>query len=81
MPSSASTTAPGAFEPTAVGTYTLTFPGGDTLTVNAVLPPQAYDKMSYYERWTAALAQTLLQRGLVTTEELARKMAEVDGRT
>jgi hypothetical protein len=46
-----------------------------------LLPPQAYDKMSYYERWTAALAQTLLQRGLITTEELARKMAEVDGRT
>lgn len=45
------------------------------------LPPDAYDKMSYYERWTAALAQTLLQRGLITTEELAKKMAEVDARS
>jgi hypothetical protein len=36
--------------------------------------------MSYYERWTAAMAQTLLQRGLITTEELARKMAEIDAR-
>ena len=44
------------------------------------LPPDAYDRMSYYERWTAALAQTLLQRGTITTEELARKMAEVDAR-
>jgi Nitrile hydratase beta subunit len=44
------------------------------------LPPDAYDKMSYYERWTAALAHTMLQRGMMTTEELARKMAEVDGR-
>jgi hypothetical protein len=44
------------------------------------LPPDAYDKMSYYERWTAALAHTMLQRGLITTEELARKMAEVDAR-
>ena len=44
------------------------------------LPPDCYDRMSYYERWTAALAQTLLQRGVVTTEELARKMAEIDAR-
>jgi hypothetical protein len=44
------------------------------------LPPDAYDRMSYYERWTSALAQTMLARGLITTEELARKMAEVDGR-
>jgi len=44
------------------------------------LPPDAYDRMSYYERWTAALAHTLLQRGMITTEELARKMAEVDAR-
>jgi hypothetical protein len=40
------------------------------------LPPQAYDAMSYYERWTMALAQTLVQRGVITTEELARKMNE-----
>ena len=44
------------------------------------LPPDCYDRMSYYERWTAALAQTLLQRGVVSTEELARKMAEIDAR-
>jgi hypothetical protein len=44
------------------------------------LPPDAYDRMSYYERWTAALAHALLERGLVTTEELAHKMAEVDAR-
>jgi hypothetical protein len=40
------------------------------------LPPAAYDAMSYYERWTWALAQTLIQRGVITTEELARKMNE-----
>jgi hypothetical protein len=44
------------------------------------LPPDAYDNMSYYERWTAALAHTMLQRGTITTEELARKMAEVQSR-
>ena len=44
------------------------------------LPPDCYDRMSYYERWTAALAQTLLQRGVISTEELAHKMAEIDAR-
>jgi len=44
------------------------------------LPPDAYDRMSYYERWTAALAYTLLERGLITTGELARKMAEIEGK-
>ena len=44
------------------------------------LPPDCYDRISYYERWTAALAQTLLQRGVISTEELARKMAEIDAR-
>jgi hypothetical protein len=38
------------------------------------LPPEMYDAMSYYERWTMALAQTLIQRGILTTEELARRM-------
>lgn len=40
------------------------------------LPPEAYDAMSYYERWTSALAQVLIQRGVITTEDLARKMNE-----
>ena len=41
------------------------------------LPPDAYDKMSYYERWVTSIANTLLQRGVVTTDELGRKMADV----
>src|SRR5687768_11277628 len=36
--------------------------------------PEAYDGMSYYERWITSLTQTLLQRGVITTQELARKM-------
>lgn len=43
------------------------------------LPPQAYDSMSYYEKWVVAMAQCLLQRGLVTTEEIAAKMKDVIG--
>jgi hypothetical protein len=44
------------------------------------LPPDAYDRMSYYERWIASIAATLLQRGVITADELARKMAEVEAR-
>ena len=44
------------------------------------LPPAAYDSMGYYEKWIAALTQCMLQRGLITTGQLARKMAEVQGR-
>src|SRR5688572_780239 len=43
------------------------------------LPPQAYDSMSYYEKWIAALAQCLIQRGVITSEELGRKMLGVVG--
>lgn len=41
------------------------------------LPPAAYDAMSYYEKWIVALAQCLIQRGVVTSEELGRKMLGV----
>ncbi len=41
------------------------------------LPPDAYDKMSYYERWVTSIANTLLQRGVVTTDQLGRKTAEI----
>src|SRR6202023_1014983 len=44
------------------------------------LPPDAYDRMTYYERWISAVANTLLQRGVISTDELGRKMAEVVAR-
>jgi hypothetical protein len=34
------------------------------------LGAEAYDKMSYYERWIYAITQTLIQRGVITIEEL-----------
>ena len=39
--------------------------------------PEAYDAMSYYERWVTSITQTMIQRGVITTEELGRKMEEV----
>ncbi len=44
------------------------------------LGPDAYDRMTYYERWIYAAAQTMIQRGVVSIDELGRKMAEVEGR-
>ena len=44
------------------------------------LPPDAYDRMSYYERWVASITQTMIQRGVITTEELGRKMEEIGKR-
>lgn len=44
------------------------------------LPPEAYDRLSYYEKWIASLSQCLIQRGVITTEELGRKMEEVEKR-
>ena len=44
------------------------------------LTPQAYDALSYYERWVVALGQTLIQRGLITSAELAKKMLQVEDR-
>jgi hypothetical protein len=45
------------------------------------LPPHAYEKMNYYDRWVSSITQTLIQRGVITTEELARKMAQVNARS
>jgi hypothetical protein len=44
------------------------------------LAPETYDRTAYYEKWIMSLTQTLIQRGVITTAELARKMEEVSRR-
>jgi hypothetical protein len=44
------------------------------------LGSDAYDRMSYYERWVASITQTMIQRGVITTDELGRKMEEIENR-
>ena len=44
------------------------------------LGPEAYDKMSYYERWIVAFANILFRKGLLTPTEFALKMKEVEAR-
>jgi hypothetical protein len=36
--------------------------------------------MGYYDRWVISLTQTMIQRGVFTTDDLARKLAEVEKR-
>ena len=41
------------------------------------LGPHAYDALSYYERWTAAVADLLAEKGIITRDELAARMVDV----
>ena len=60
--------------------------GGKRMTVDELrkniesLPPADYDKMGYYERWVISLTQTMIQRGVITTDELASKLEQVQTR-
>jgi len=44
------------------------------------LGPGAYDELSYYERWIAAISNLLIEKGVITVDALGRKMAEVEAR-
>jgi len=44
------------------------------------LGPGAYETMDYYERWVAAITNAMVERGVITGDELGRRMAEVERR-
>lgn len=39
------------------------------------LGAEAYERLSYYERWVASVCHALVARGVITTDELGRRMA------
>lgn len=39
-----------------------------------------YDRLSYYERWITSIGNNLLQKGIFTTDELGRKLADIERR-
>ena len=41
------------------------------------IEPSKYEAYSYYQRWLTALETLMVEKGIVTTEELARKAAEL----
>jgi len=40
-----------------------------------------YDQLAYYERWITVIANLLLEKGVLTTDELSRKLDDVRART
>ena len=44
------------------------------------LGDDAYNTLTYYERWTAALARQLIDKGVLTQDEIDAKVAEVRAR-
>jgi hypothetical protein len=41
------------------------------------LPLEVYESMAYYERWIAATEINLIERGILTAEEIDRRVAEL----
>ena len=44
------------------------------------LGEDAFETMSYYERWIAAVARNLVEVGVLTSEEISRRIEEVQAR-
>jgi nitrile hydratase subunit beta len=40
------------------------------------IAPRQYEQLSYYERWTVAIEALLIEKGILTREEIDRKTAE-----
>ena len=45
------------------------------------LGPEAYSSLSYYERWAASVAAIAVEKGVVTQEELDRRIEEIKARS
>ncbi len=39
------------------------------------IPPREYESLTYYERWSASLERLLVEKGLLTTEEIDARAA------
>ena len=42
------------------------------------LETDIYESLSYYERWTAALEILVVEKGILSTEEIDQKVAELE---
>jgi len=42
--------------------------------------PGIYDELTYYERWIASVANVLIEKGVISVDELGRKLEEVKAR-
>ncbi len=44
------------------------------------LTPDAYDRLGYYERWIASIAAILVEKGVLTQEEIDNRIADLSKR-
>lgn len=44
------------------------------------MAPESFETMTYYERWIASVNQNLIEAGVYSTAELAKRMSEVAAR-
>ncbi len=44
------------------------------------LEPRAYETMSYYERWITAIEALMIEKGILTHEEIDARVKELDER-
>ncbi len=44
------------------------------------VPPHEYDSLTYYERWSASLELLLVEKGLLTSEEIDSRAAALQER-
>lgn len=44
------------------------------------LGPGAYDELSYYERWISSITNMLIEKGVITIDELGKEMEAVQTR-
>ena len=47
---------------------------------NESLPPDVYESLKYYERWAAGAEIILIEKGILTREEIDAKTVELDER-
>lgn len=44
------------------------------------LGAEAYEKLSYYERWISSIASLLIEKGVLHIDEIGRKLTEIERR-
>lgn len=42
--------------------------------------PDAYSTLSYYERWAGSVATLMVEKGVLTREEIERRIADLEAR-
>ena len=42
------------------------------------IPPQDYETMSYYERWITAIETLIIEKGLLTRDEIDRRVETIE---